>query len=87
MHRTEKLARFVPVLECGKGGISGNPTLVVVVPGHENVATHTPVSTPAVDMKNRTVIHSRQKGRERRRKEGRKGGGEGGREDYSPIFD
>ena len=35
-------------LQNGVGGIGGNATLVVLVPGHQNVATHSPVLPPAV---------------------------------------
>ena len=33
-------------LECRVGGIGGNTALVVLAPGHEDVATHAPVGTP-----------------------------------------
>ena len=36
------------LLECGERCISGYSTLVVVVPGHHDVTTHSPVSAPAV---------------------------------------
>ncbi len=32
------------------GGITGNPTLVIPVPGHHYVAIHSPVGAPAVCM-------------------------------------
>ena len=35
-------------LETWVGGIAGNSTLVVVVPGHHDVAIHTPTGTPAL---------------------------------------
>ena len=34
--------------EGGVGGIRGYATLVVRVPGHHDVATHTPSRTPAI---------------------------------------
>ena len=34
-------------VEGGVGGISGDPTLIALVPGHENVALDPPVHTPA----------------------------------------
>ena len=39
---------IVSDLETRVGGVGGYPTLVVLVPGHQNVALHTPVSAPAV---------------------------------------
>ena len=38
---------MVLLLQSRVGSISGNATLVVSVPGHHDVAIHTPVSAPA----------------------------------------
>ena len=37
-------------LESRVGGVSGNPTLVILVPRHHDVAIHSPVGAPAVEI-------------------------------------
>ena len=48
--------QIVLILQSWVGGISSYATLVVLVPCHENVAIHTPVSAPAVE--GNTIINA-----------------------------